>query len=249
MLNSIKIDDVLQQLGWQKNANPSYPSTPFQLIDNNITWQAGYRWLKRHRYLGVTPDSAIRYRSNEGLRIQLSRTSDKPSHLLITSLATSAWMRWLLHQGLKLRGFIRHRLQLGTNWLYHQDAFMAAQLLKNAIFITQCNTLASQTEVLRWELCLTPGKLTINLTLADNYDMTNFSRLFTAVKQLAETVNHIPHSKELSLTTAETQQLSNPEGQLKKSQVIKGGLIVISVLLLLTVILMGTLFGISWLLS
>ena len=240
---------MLEQLGWQKGAKPGYSSTPYHLVEENITWQAGYRWLKRHRYLGVTPDSAIRYRSIEGLRIQLSCASPKPSRLLITTLSTSAWMRWLLHRALKLRGFKHHPQQLGNNQLYHQDAFMAAQLMQHESLITQCKKLASQTGVLRWELSLIPGKLTTHVTLTENYDMTDFPQLFSCIKQLAATVIQIPHSKELRLTAAEAEQFSTPQGQLKKSQVINGGLMVFGVLLLLTALLMGTLFGISLLLS
>lgn len=244
--SSTKIEEALFELGWHKCVNSN---SPYQLRKDEITWHSGFRFLHRHRYLGVTADNAIRYRTSEGIRINFCRPSRKPSRLLITTLATSAWLRWLLHHGLIFRGYKQHQHQLGTNRLYHQDVLMAEQLLLNEELLIQIKVLASQPGLLRWELSLIPHELTINLTLANNYNLDHFSNLFTAVKLLTETINQIPHSKNLSLTATETNHASNAKNPLKKSQTIKGGLLVLGVLLLSTSLLMGMLFGISWLLT
>ena len=217
-----RIDEVLYQAGWQPTSQ-SQPYAP-QLnkkIDDSM-WLCGWRVLKQHRYIGVTPDSHIRYRSFAGIRLYFKCTVDKPSRLLISSVAAIGWLWWLLDKLLKRKGFIKHPDKIENLTVYHQDQQMVNFLLTDDTFRKQVALLSGLNEIKQWELQVVPGQLTVN----------------HQVMALSDALLKAPVSVHHHLTTQEQNSLNQ---KLNKKQLFKAFLMVMAFLLIPVLLLLGLL--------
>ncbi len=92
-----------------------------------------------------------------------------------------------------------------------------------------------------------PGYLTINLTTQANLniDAEMLSSLFQLVLALRQQLVKIPCSETHQLSSAEKQRIQNRGRKPETAQVIRGGIIVLALLLLPTLLVLGLIFIIS----
>ena len=203
-------------------------------------WLCGWRVLKQHRYIGVTPDSHIRYRSFAGIRLYFKCTVDKPSRLLISSVAAIGWLWWLLDKLLKRKGFIKHPDKIENLTVYHQDQQMVNFLLTDDTFRKQVALLSGLNEIKQWELQVVPGQLTVNISFKPEaqFSADQFDSLHHQVMALSDALLKAPVSVHHHLTTQEQNSLNQ---KLNKKQLFKAFLMVMAFLLIPVLLLLGLL--------
>ncbi len=234
------VEEVLHQAGWEPTSQSQPYAPQMNKKPGDSTWLCGWRALKRHRYAGVTPDSQIRYRTFAGIRMYFKCTVDKPSRLLISSVAAIGWLRWLIDKLLKRKGFIKHPDKIQNLNVYHQDQQMVDFLLTDDTFRQQAALLSGFNEIKQWELQVVPGHLTVNISFKPEakFSANQFDLLHRQIIALSEALLQAPVSVHHQLTDQEHNSLNQ---KLSKKQLLKGFLLVMTFLFIPVFLLLGLL--------
>ena len=231
---------LLLDSGWRPLSDkPMVLSTLTQSL-NGVEWFLRFRLLRRHRYFGVTPDNAIRYRQYLGVRLNFDCLCDNPEKLLMSSLSEKAWLRWLIDKILTgRRGYQRHDKKLHGLRIYHQNQDWVNQLLVDSTFLTAAQQLTETRGLLGWECALNAGRLQVNLTIHRNtvYSTNSFLLLTQRMESLAIQLLTIPHNIALP---GELNHVMHQQPTV--TTILKGFLIVFGFLGGLMLILMGLIY-------
>jgi len=235
-----KFHQLLLDSGWQPLSDKPLALKTFKQSLNGVEWFLRFRLLRRHRYRGVTPDSAIRYRQYLGIRLNFERLCDNPEKLLVSSLSEKAWLRWLIYKILTgRRGYLLYDKKLHGLSIYHQNQDWVNQLLVDSKFLTAAEQLTETRGLQGWECALNTGRLQVNLTIHRNtvYSTNSFLLLTQRVGSLATQLLTIPHDIALP---GELNHVMHQQPTV--TTIIKGFLIVFGFLGGLMLILIGLIY-------
>lgn len=238
---------VFEAAGWQPSVGYWPPHSGYYRIYNDSAWTLNWRMLSRHQYIGVNSESAIRISRSYGMRLGFQCAVEKPSRLLITSISNVTFIAWLFDRILRFRGFRRSEKTIGINRVYHQDTQMANKLLSHSDFLASAQQLSDCDTLVSWELELLPGNLSINLTTRPNInpDAEMLSCLFQMVLSLRQQLEKVPCLEIHQLSSVEKKRIHNRGKKPETAQVIRGGIMVLALLLLPTLLILGLFFILS----